>query len=207
MARDVDGLVAGMRLLEPGFRVVARPIRRVARVRYPATDVIDTAVDAVLAAVGFDVVDVDPSGWLGAWRPAMTVLDYEAARSFEPLMDRLDEIGDTVAERIVRSATTTEAEYRSALAQRDEWRAELAAMFEEFDVIAVPTLTEPVPPVTDPAGRLVGTTVQVNHGGVPAVALPVGRPDPIPPGLQLVGPWGSEEWLLGVAATDERAAG
>lgn len=206
MAATVDGLALGMQLLEPGFAIEdARP-RRIARVRIPAAAWIDAAIDTTLAAAGMEVVDIDASGWLAAWRPAMTVLDYEAVHSFAQFMDRLDALDPVVADRLARSSETTVEDYDSARAYRDQWRDELAALFTEFDLLVLPTIAEAVPPLDDFRGaHLTACTVQANLAGVPAVALPVGVGAPIPASLQLVGPWGSEERLLGTARTLERA--
>src|SRR5204863_4402683 len=64
MARDVAGVVAGMQLLEPGFTPSDVAPRTVGRVLVPGVDpTIDTAVDRVLAAAGFDVQPLRLAGW------------------------------------------------------------------------------------------------------------------------------------------------
>ena len=78
MARDVAGLIAGMQLLEPGFSVAAPAPRVVGRVVIGADPVIDHAVDAALAATGWEVVQVGLDGLDRATVAAMTVLDAEA---------------------------------------------------------------------------------------------------------------------------------
>jgi amidase len=216
MARTVDGLVLGMQLLEPGFTVEGWSPRRVARIRIPTTTTtddgtlgpaIDDAIDEALDGTAWDIVDIDPSGWLAAWRPAMTVLDWEAVQSFTPLLAHLDQLDPVVADRITRSATTTHEEYSVALARVDEWRAELTALFTEFDLLALPTMIEPVPLLDGGRNaRLTACTVQANSAGVPALALPVGAAHPIPASVQLVAPWNAEERLLAAALVLEAAA-
>jgi amidase len=210
MARTVDGLVVGMQLLEPGFTLARWSPDRVARIRIPSAtddDTIDAAIDEALAGTGWDVIDIDPSGWLAAWRPAMTVLDWEAVQSFTPLLPHLDQLDPVIADRISRCTSTTHDEYTAALARVDEWRAELAALFTEFDLLALPTITEPVPLLEDfRNARLTACTVQANSAGVPAVALPVGIGDPIPASVQLVAPWNAEDRLLAAALVLEAAA-
>ena len=76
---------------------------------------------------------------------------------------------------------TTHDDYTAALARVDEWRAELAALFTEFDLLALPTMIEPVPRIEDSRStRLTACTVQANGAGVPVVALPVGMGEPDP---------------------------
>src|SRR5580704_3108998 len=62
MARDVAGLIAGMQLLEPGFSAAAAAPRVVGRVMIGADPAIDRAVDAALAATGWEVITVELDG-------------------------------------------------------------------------------------------------------------------------------------------------
>src|SRR5512140_106927 len=62
MARDVAGLAAGMALLEPGFTVTAGPPAAVGRVMMAAHPAISQAVDAALAATGWQVSPVTLRG-------------------------------------------------------------------------------------------------------------------------------------------------
>ena len=55
MAADVDGLIAGMALLEPGFAVAADAPRTVGRLAIDADPAVDAAVDDALRAAGFAV--------------------------------------------------------------------------------------------------------------------------------------------------------
>src|SRR5207253_9450078 len=67
MARDVAGLVLGMRLLEPGFMPSRTAPTTVGRVRLPGTDpAIDAAVDRALADAELEVVAVELPGWPAA---------------------------------------------------------------------------------------------------------------------------------------------
>jgi amidase len=204
MAADVAGLELGMRVLEPGFAVPDFSPTRIGRVRVPAPSWIDDAVDRALARTGVPVVDIDASGWLDAWYPTMTLLDHEASRSCARFLARADELDPLVAERLSRSAAVGPEQHAAAAARLAEWRAELAALFGEFDVLALPTIAE-APPALDRSreAHLTALTAPVNGGGVPALAMPVGDAVPIPVSLQLVGPSGSEERLLAVARVVE----
>ena len=62
MARDVAGLIAGMELLEPGFSAAPPGPRVVGRVVIGADPTIDNAVNAALAATGWEVVLADLDG-------------------------------------------------------------------------------------------------------------------------------------------------
>ena len=181
MASTVDGLVLGMQLLEPGFAVEGWGPDRVARVRLPAPEWIDDAIDDALGGTGWKVVDIDSSGWLAAWRPAMCVLDWEAMQSFAPLLPHLDQLDPRDRRSHHPELVDDREQYAHSLAQHDEWRAEIAALFTEFDLLVLPTMAEPVPNLDDfRNARLTACTVQANSAGVPAVALPVGAHSPVP---------------------------
>ena len=105
---------------------------------------------------------------------------------------------------------------------RTDCFAKLQAIFERFDLIASPTVTTPALPVgVDPAGRIeiagkdAGTirgawypyTFPFNLTGHPALSMPCGRSMAgLPIGLQLVGRWGEEDYLLDVAGRLEATA-
>src|SRR5215470_4932713 len=94
LARDVAGLVTGMALLEPGFTVSADPPAVVGRVAMDACPAVAEAVDAALAATGWQISPVELSGLDAAMTAAMTVLDAEAWRSDGALARSLpDRIG------------------------------------------------------------------------------------------------------------------
>ena len=95
----------------------------------------------------------------------------------------------------------------------------MAAFFDDVDLLLVPTM----PVLPRRAGSLMerGTARTVglmlpcaaftgawNAAGLPAVSLPVGTAaGGVPIGVQLVGPSGGEDLLLGVAAALETTAG
>jgi len=105
--------------------------------------------------------------------------------------------------------------YRGAVARRAAWQAELARVFQQVDLIALPTLQRApfYRPFTPDAGLLeaqvlqMQNTVPVNYAGNPAVALPVpmrGAGVPLT-SLQLIGPPRSEAELLAAGRLTEDA--
>jgi amidase len=217
LARDVAGVIAGMALLEPGFEAGVLPGRvRVGRLRLPATAAVDAALDAALRAADVDVADTALPGWAAADAAGLRLLAMEAWESDEGLFpsDGSDPaIGIDVATRLRMGGEVTPDEAEAAWSAGEAWRAELAAQWEAFDVIALPTLAD-VPVTVDDPARMAGLryTVPVNLAGVPALSLPVpllpgasGRP--VPPSLQLVGPAGSEPLLLALGLQIELAVG
>ena len=97
-------------------------------------------------------------------------------------------------------------------------RCTLAALFEEVDVIACPTVPALAPPleaplVELPSGTLTADQANVRGGalanltGIPAISVPVGSSEGLPIALQLQSAWGRDELLLDAAEALERANG
>jgi amidase len=208
MARDVAGLAAGMSLLEPGFTVTASPPRVVGRVMLDADPVVDQAVDQALAAAGFAVVPVELAGLSSAGTSAMTVLNAEAWASDATLTETAPEqIGRDVLTRLRQAAQITPAQLGEAWTQAARWRAEVSALWDQVDLLALPTLLG-FPPTLGSAREMMhirGITAPVNLAGVPALALPVPSGGPLPASVQLIGPAGGEERLLAAGAVLEQA--
>ena len=208
MARDVAGLIAGMKLLEPGFSAGEPAPRVVGRVVIGADPIIDHAVDAALAATGWDVVQVSLEGLDRATVAAMTVLDAEAWASDGGYADAApDKIGRDVLARLREASTITPAAVGAARQDAVRWRATLASLWERVDLLALPTLLG-FPPTLDKSREMVrirGLTSPVNLAGVPALALPVPTGGPLPASVQLIGPAGGEESLLAAGAILEQA--
>jgi amidase len=207
MARDVAGLVAGMRLLEPGFEPVGPASATIGRVR-DIGDVdpeIDRAVDRALALFGAEIVNVDLPNWDGAFMAGGTLLVREAAAVDGHLLERRDRLGADVAARIELGRGIPPEAAAEAEQVRANWRAVLDRAFSRVELLALPTLQSfPPPPDGVDDVRLTFFTIPVNLAGLPALVLPVpaGR---LPASLQLVGPRDGEERLLAVGAALEQA--
>ena len=97
-------------------------------------------------------------------------------------------------------------------------RRAVAALFEEVDVLACPTVPAVAPPleapvVELPSGTLTADEANVRGGalanltGIPAISVPVGSAEGLPVALQLQAAWGRDELLLDAAEAIERANG
>ncbi len=78
MAATVDGLVTGMRLLEPGFTPAQAPARTIGRLRTSARPDIDQAIDQALKAAGLEVVPLDWDGFEAGTNIFTTIFLTEA---------------------------------------------------------------------------------------------------------------------------------
>jgi amidase len=213
MATTIAGVTAGMRLLEPGFAPGA-PARVVGRVRTAGDPAIEAAVDAALAAAGFEVV---PIAWEeiepGVQAFAPIYFDEMLAVDAALVAAEPDGVGADIAATVAAADLfrPAAADARRAL---EAWRAGFARLFERVEVLALPTLPV-LPPRIDAVTEetLLPTIIEItahvtafNAAGVPCTAQPVpmaGRR--LPASLQLVGPAGGEELLLPTAQVVEDA--
>ena len=209
LARDIAGLVAGMRLFEPDFATGDASGLEVGRVRLEGEHVnpsVDAAVDRALAAAGLEVSDVTLSGWSAAWEAGDVILSAEAWRQDGPLLEaHPDGIGELTAQRIAGGATVTVEAETAARRTQLSWQRELEAVLTDVHVLALPVLRDVPPPVDSSPVGLNRLTLPFNVAGLPAVAVPVGVVDGGPVSLQLAAPAYGEEMLLSLAAVIEAA--
>jgi amidase len=208
MARDVAGVIEGMALLEPGFVAAASPAPVIGRVRVADIDpVIDAAVDAALAASEVEVVEIELPGWDAAGAAGFVVMFHELWVVDRDLYEQdAAGLGDDIVERMEEGREISSAAYEQARAQRDEWRAELAAAFERAPVLAWPTLAMFPTRFDEPFPNTRRTGLPVNHAGHPSLALPVPAPGRFPASIQLVGPDNREDLLCATGLVMEAAA-
>jgi amidase len=206
LGRDVAAVLLGMQLLEPGFVEAEAAPRVVGRLRPASDGVIDAAVDAALAAAGFDVREVELPSFLPARRAGDELLSYEAWLVDRHLVGR---DGIDVGERIADGARLTIDDVRAAAAIGAQWLHELADVFERVDLLALPTL--PVfPPYLEgfrPMEALARHTMPFNVAGLPAIAVPVPSSGSLPASVQLAAPAYGEDLLVAAARVVERAVG
>jgi len=175
IARDVAGVVLGMQLLEPGF-APGRAAVRVGRLRVAGIDPdLEMAVDHVLEDAGVEVVDVSLPGWDAADRANSDLICVEAWESNAALLhDRSELIGEPERSNLLR-LEGLDIDHAAARRAQESWRAEVNALFDDVDAIALPTLVgQPVP--LD-GSWLTNRLVQPwNLSGHPAIAMPIAVP-------------------------------
>ena len=210
LAADVAGVVAGMALLEGGFEADPSPEGRVGRAllgpQVEIDPVIEAAVDSALRLSELEVTPLEIPGWRDAHRHLGILLSLEALESDGWLVTetRGEGIGEDTLERF-RTSRFEPHVVSGARAGAAQWVAELVALVERAGILALPTLPFRPPVVGDPMTGFNLLTAPINLAGLPAISVPVpatGRPAV---GLQLVGPRGSEEMLVALAALIEQA--
>jgi len=211
LSRNVAGATAGMVLLEPGFAVATEAACRVGRLRPEQVSVdprIDAAVDAALARSGLEVTEVSLPGWQDALRAGRTIMVAEAAQSDGHLLAdpvAAAKISPAVRIRFAAAESVGPAHLHQARLGQERWRAALAVVFSQVQLLALPTVRFFPPPLEDAARSYHECTLPFNLAGVPALALPVPAGSRLPASLQLVGPAGTEELLLATGALVEAA--
>jgi amidase len=209
MAADVDRVIAGMQLLEPGFEPGATPPAIVGRFRPDGVDpAVDAAVDRLLAASELEVVEIDLPGWTAAQAASGIVLIAEAWQADRHLLDRRARLGVDVAERLELGRHITSDALDAAVKGCAAWRAELEEVLSRVELVALPTLSR-FPPRVDALDddiHLSTLTLPVNASGLPALAMPAPATGPLPASIQVVGPHNGEERLVAAGRVLEAAA-
>jgi aspartyl-tRNA(Asn)/glutamyl-tRNA(Gln) amidotransferase subunit A len=168
----------------------------------------EAAVDANDAQTVMEFAALlERGGFLGTGQPAGLRTALRRAN------ERLDALPDRVRDLIEtgrRLLGEPDAYGRTWDARRRAIRRE-QALFTEADVLVTPTTPIPAPSFGAVPGEggvsvldTVENTAPFNATGAPAVSLPCGEVDGRPVGLQLVGPPGSDGYLLRVAQSVER---
>lgn len=200
MAKDVNGLIEGMKLLEPNFVLGTRKVGRVGKIRLDADPIIERALNDALKAVGWDVVDIEVPEWFEINELCLTLLKAEAWNVDRELVERFPAlIGDDVRSKLISGSNVTERHLLDAKSGQSNWRLRLAALYEHFDLLVTPTLT--IFPPSIKAGAVLQDgksrcTLPANFAGVPALSLPIPTEIDLPASVQLMGPMFGEDSLL-----------
>jgi Asp-tRNA(Asn)/Glu-tRNA(Gln) amidotransferase A subunit family amidase len=184
------------------------------------------AATELLAQRGMKIETV-PTPWPDAPLEALFVLQRAGAMTEAGIATEADylavkdQLSPTFQRAVEAGLRVTRADYTRAQADITTFTERAAALFEQYEVLAMPTLTIPAFDKTLPLGpdRVNGTAINAHQGwaftwafnltGHPAISIPCGwtdDPKPLPIGLQIVGRRRADGLVLRVAAAIERAA-
>jgi Asp-tRNA(Asn)/Glu-tRNA(Gln) amidotransferase A subunit family amidase len=179
------------------------------------------AIETLRAASGGELREISLADLDAATLAAILIINSESMGGVTPqqLNDLSPELSPiargTLKYRMMLPAAATVQSQRL----RTLMRRRLAALFEEVDVIAWPTIPAPAPPLEAPMVELPSGThtadqanvrgaALANLTGIPSISMPVGLSDEgLPLALQLQAAWGRDELLLDAAEALERANG
>ncbi len=183
------------------------------RIATLADPVVNAAIDAALLAAGFEVVTIEPAEIEAIGKAFVTIYFAGAWDADHHLLDtRPQGLGAEVTEILGLGPMFTPLA-ASARADADRLTVSFCRLFEQFEVLAMPTLPILPPRLDDPlvgsaelSMQMAGLTPLANVTGLPALALPVPvAGGPLPASLQLIGPHGGEDLLVATGAVVEQA--
>jgi Asp-tRNA(Asn)/Glu-tRNA(Gln) amidotransferase A subunit family amidase len=181
----------------------------------------EAAIEALRAETGGEVREVSLPDLEAATLAAILIINSESMNGTKPeQLNRLDPELSAVARGTLKYRMLLPAAASvQATRVRTMMRRRLAALFEDVDVIAWPTVPAPAPPLETamvelPSGAHSADQANVrgaalaNLTGIPSISMPVGLSgEGLPIALQLQAAWGGDELLLDAAEALERANG
>src|SRR5262249_3435555 len=143
-----------------------------------------------------------PEGWAELTAAALTINDYEGARTHAARHREFgDRIGHRLSELVCRGLAMPGADYHAAQERVARMREAVASVFWDF-----PAVLSPAAPGPPPAGFESTGNPSMNAPwtalGLPAISIPMSSPDG-PVGLQITAAWGRDDALVAVAAHAE----
>ena len=178
-----------------------------------------------LEGLGVELVELDLPSAPAGHEVTLTLLMAEAGQFHQQrLAAHRENYGVDVRELLEGGLSLSATDYVKAVRVREIAKREFAQAFEEVDCIVSPTAPIPAPlrSTHDLSGgsesnrirpRLTRNTRLINLLGLPSISVPCGfaqvensdSAEGLPVGLQITGPWWSEQTLLQVAHAYERA--
>jgi amidase len=207
LGADLAAVEAGMRLMEPAFRVpswdTGLPVARLGVIGAEVDPEIDAAVDDALAAAGVPVTHVACCDFRAALYASGVIIDAEGFRVNAYLMPYLNQLSPHIRRNLERGARLRSADVQAARALKDEVTAAFGSLLADYPALVLPVLTAQPPLLGEHGFPMTMLTAPVNLAGLPALALPVPAPGGTMTGLQVIG--ADEERVLAFGKVIEAA--
>jgi amidase len=199
-ARELSMIERAMSLIDSTFIVRPPPATvKLGVVSVAAEPVVQEAVRRALSAANIEVKPVVLPSLDAVFAAGLTIIGAENWATYGPIAES-PKLGADVRTRLLAARAITPEALRAAEECRLQFRAEVDALLQSVDALALPTLPD-VPLALASAGdadAAIRTTRFVrpfNVSGHPALTLPLQTSAGLPAGLQLVGPWGADAAL------------
>lgn len=161
----------------------------------------------VFEALGAEVIEMELLDTDEAQRQMMNILYPEVSARHEQRMNTTPEkYGPGVLERLERGLKISALDSARALSYQREYRRQMARVFDQFDMLAMPTV--PVAPpqiegtdITETTHQLTILTYWTAMAQLPGISIPCGFAAGLPVGLQLVARPFADGELVAAAAT------
>ena len=172
----------------------------------------DPAQIAAIDAIAGDAPLVELPDVARARSAAFLITAYEGGALHRAALARDAMAFDPATrDRLLAGALLPEQLYAAAQAFRAEYRARVAELFGDHDILLAPAAPCAAPLIADPRIAIDGALVParsdlgihtqpITFTALPSLAVPLRRPGELPLGLQLIGPPGGEPALLRYAA-------
>ncbi len=163
----------------------------------------------LMAEDGAEVSEFSDSAFDDAFDTYVVIATAAHAARLGPFVARFGErMTASLKASIAQGGAYTAADLMRAIDRRTVLYRHTQRLFDRFDVLAMPTMTVPPPPL-DAGGAIntlhyaawARTLYPFNLTGNPAASVPCGfASDGLPVGLQIVGPWHEEGRIIDAAA-------
>lgn len=170
-------------------------------------DATSKAMISRLARLGVNISQVDigfdPEGWKEAFRILQAAEIWQVHGDW--VTEEKPTFGPGVKDRFEMASGITEGEVAQKQPVRDHITGLMNDLLGDDSVLLLPTSPGPAPVMNwdaklldDFRYRIIALTCIAGHAGLPQVTMPAGEADGAPVGLSIIGPRGSDRWLLGL---------
>jgi amidase len=203
-ARDLEMIERAMTLMDRSFVSVPTPAApTVALLDVTADTVVSDVVRMALSEANITRVPLQMPTFEHAFAAGLTIIAAENWKAYGHLID-CDALGADVRARLLAAREVTPDALLAAELCRVNFRAEVDAILDRVDALALPTLPDfplSLEAAADARAALRMTTLvrPFNLSGHPALTLPLESNAGLPIGLQLVGRHGADAALCALA--------